>query len=48
MAKLTGGGRGGLHVSLAKTALGARKLAGILKQHGAVETWIQPLAKGDE
>ena len=47
-AKLTGGGRGGCMFALAKTALGARKLAGILKQHGAVETWIQPLAKGDE
>ena len=47
-AKLTGGGRGGCMFALAKTALSARKLAGILKQHGAVETWIQPLAKGDE
>ncbi len=47
-AKLTGGGRGGCMFALTKTALGARKLAGILKEHGAVETWIQPLAKGDE
>lgn len=47
-AKLTGGGRGGCMFALTKTALGARRLAGILKDHGAVATWIQPLAKGDE
>ena len=47
-AKLTGGGRGGCMFVLTKTALGARRLAGILKDHGAVATWIQPLAKGDE
>ena len=47
-AKLTGGGRGGCMFVLTKTALGARRLAGILKDRGAVATWIQPLAKGDE
>lgn len=47
-AKLTGGGRGGCMFAITKTALGARKLASILRDHGAAQTWIQPLAKGDE
>lgn len=42
-AKLTGGGRGGCMFALTRTALGARKLAAILKQNGARQTWIQPL-----
>lgn len=42
-AKLTGGGRGGCMFAITRTALGARKLAAILKEHGARQTWIQPL-----
>lgn len=42
-AKLTGGGRGGCMFALTRTALGARKLAAILKDNGARQTWIQPL-----
>ena len=42
-AKLTGGGRGGCMFAITRTALGARKLAAILKDNGAVQTWIQPL-----
>lgn len=42
-AKLTGGGRGGCMFALMRTALGARKLASILKENGAQQTWIQPL-----
>lgn len=45
-AKLTGGGRGGCMIALTATALGARKLAAVLKENGATATWIQPL-KGD-
>ena len=45
-AKLTGGGRGGCMFAITKSALGARKLASILKEHGAVATWIQPFNKG--
>lgn len=48
-AKLTGGGRGGCMFAITRTALGARKLAGILKDNGARQTWIQPLdtTRGD-
>ncbi|MDO4903691.1 MAG: mevalonate kinase [Limosilactobacillus sp.] len=42
-AKLTGGGRGGCMFALTRTAMGARRLASILKEHGAKQTWIQPL-----
>lgn len=42
-AKLTGGGRGGCMFAITKTAMGARKIAGILKENGATGTWIQPL-----
>ncbi|MBU3829406.1 MAG: mevalonate kinase [Candidatus Limosilactobacillus merdavium] len=42
-AKLTGGGRGGCMFAITKTALGARKLAGILKENGAHQVWLQPL-----
>ncbi|MCH3922944.1 mevalonate kinase [Limosilactobacillus sp.] len=42
-AKLTGGGRGGCMFAITRTALGARKLASILKENGARQTWIQPL-----
>ena len=45
-AKLTGGGRGGCMIALTATAMGARKLAAVLKENGATATWIQPL-KGD-
>ncbi|MFQ9705917.1 MAG: mevalonate kinase [Limosilactobacillus pontis] len=42
-AKLTGGGRGGCMFAITRTALGARRLSGILKDNGARQTWIQPL-----
>lgn len=42
-AKLTGGGRGGCMFAITQTALGARRLAGILREHGAKQTWLQPL-----
>lgn len=42
-AKLTGGGRGGCMFALMRMALGARRLASILKENGAKQTWIQPL-----
>lgn len=45
-AKLTGGGRGGCMFAIMETALGARRLASILKEHGAAQTWIQPLDQG--
>ena len=45
-AKLTGGGKGGCMIALTATAMGARKLAAVLKENGATATWIQPL-KGD-
>ncbi|EGS39439.1 GHMP kinase C-terminal domain protein [Limosilactobacillus oris F0423] len=45
-AKLTGGGRGGCMFAIMETALGARKLASILKENGAAQTWIQPLDQG--
>lgn len=41
-AKLTGGGRGGCMFAIMQTALGARRLASILKESGAKHTWIQP------
>lgn len=48
-AKLTGGGRGGCMFAITTTALGARKLATILKENGAHQTWIQPLdSRGEE
>ncbi|MDY3702426.1 MAG: mevalonate kinase [Limosilactobacillus coleohominis] len=46
-AKLTGGGRGGCMFAITKSALGARKIASILKEHGATATWIQPFNKGE-
>lgn len=46
-AKLTGGGRGGCMFAITKSALGARKIASILKDHGATATWIQPFNKGE-
>lgn len=46
-AKLTGGGRGGCMFALTSNALAARKLASVLKDTGASETWIQPLGKED-
>lgn len=42
-AKLTGGGRGGCMFAIMRTALGARKLASVLRENGAQQTWIQPL-----
>lgn len=44
-AKLTGGGRGGCMIALARTAMGARRLASILKENGAQQVWLQPLDK---
>ncbi|MBB1122958.1 mevalonate kinase [Limosilactobacillus albertensis] len=44
-AKLTGGGRGGCMIALAQTAMGARRLASILKENGAQQVWLQPLDK---
>lgn len=46
-AKLTGGGRGGCMFAITKSALGARKIASVLKNHGATATWIQPFNKGE-
>lgn len=42
-AKLTGGGRGGCMFAITNSALGARKIASLLKDAGATATWIQPL-----
>lgn len=42
-AKLTGGGRGGCMFAITNSALGSRKIASVLKDHGAAATWIQPL-----
>ena len=47
-AKLTGGGRGGCKFAITRTALGARKLAGILKDNGAKQVWLQPLGDTEE
>lgn len=44
-AKLTGGGRGGCMIALTQTAMGARRLASILKENGAHDIWLQPLDK---
>lgn len=44
-AKLTGGGRGGCMIALMQTAMGARRLASILKENGAHDIWLQPLDK---
>ena len=44
-AKLTGGGRGGCMIALMQTAMGARRLASILKENGAHNIWLQPLDK---
>ena len=44
-AKLTGGGRGGCIIALMQTAMGARRLASILKENGAHDIWLQPLDK---
>ena len=41
--KLTGGGRGGCIIALAKTQTNAEQLAQQLRQAGAIKTWIQPL-----
>lgn len=46
-AKLTGGGRGGCMFAITKSALGARKIASILKENGAAATWIQPFNRGE-
>lgn len=47
-AKLTGGGRGGCMFAITNSALGSRKIASLLKDHGAAATWIQPLnSQGD-
>lgn len=44
-AKLTGGGRGGCMIALMQTAMGARRLASILKENGTHDIWLQPLDK---
>lgn len=44
-SKLTGGGRGGCMIALMQTAMGARRLASILKENGAHDIWLQPLNK---
>lgn len=46
-AKLTGGGRGGCMIALAKTAKQAKVIAHKLMEHGAVETWIHALGVDD-
>ncbi|HEL2553839.1 TPA: mevalonate kinase [Streptococcus suis] len=47
-AKLTGGGRGGCMIALARTAQDAQKLAHILDQAGARQTWIQYLGETND
>ncbi|HFI0716313.1 TPA: mevalonate kinase [Streptococcus suis] len=47
-AKLTGGGRGGCMIALARTAQDAQKLAQILDQAGARQTWIQYLGETND
>ncbi len=42
-AKLTGGGRGGCMLALAKTTAEAQQIAASLRQAGADRTWLQPL-----
>ena len=44
-AKLTGGGRGGCMIALAKNAEDAQKIAQTLDQAGARQTWIQYLGE---
>lgn len=44
-AKLTGGGRGGCMIALAKTAKQAKRIAHKLMENGAVETWIHALGE---
>lgn len=44
-AKLTGGGRGGCMIALAKNAEDAQKIAQTLNQAGARQTWIQYLGE---
>lgn len=47
-AKLTGGGRGGCMIALAKTKEAAEKIARALAGAGARQTWIQYLGEGHE
>ncbi|HFI0146676.1 TPA: mevalonate kinase [Streptococcus suis] len=47
-AKLTGGGRGGCMIALARTAQDAQNLAHILDQAGARQTWIQYLGETND
>ncbi|HFI2691001.1 TPA: mevalonate kinase [Streptococcus suis] len=47
-AKLTGGGRGGCMIALARTAQDVQKLAHILDQAGARQTWIQYLGETND
>ncbi|HEL1581951.1 TPA: mevalonate kinase [Streptococcus suis] len=47
-AKLTGGGRGGCMIALARTAQDAQNLAHILAQAGARQTWIQYLGETND
>ncbi|MGU7928950.1 mevalonate kinase [Streptococcus suis] len=47
-AKLTGGGRGGCMIALARTAQDAQKLVHILDQAGARQTWIQYLGETND
>ena len=42
-AKLTGGGRGGCMIALARTQTEAEKIARSLERAGAKNTWIHPL-----
>ncbi|HFI0301329.1 TPA: mevalonate kinase [Streptococcus suis] len=44
-AKLTGGGRGGCMIALAKNAEDAQKIAQTLERSGASQTWIQYLGE---
>ncbi|HEL2058085.1 TPA: mevalonate kinase [Streptococcus suis] len=44
-AKLTGGGRGGCMIALAKTEEVAQQLVAVLSQAGAQQTWIQYLGE---
>ncbi|WP_412990352.1 mevalonate kinase [Pediococcus siamensis] len=44
-AKLTGGGMGGCLIALTDTSEKAKKIASLLEQNGAVQTWIEPLAR---
>ncbi|MCX5205735.1 mevalonate kinase [Streptomyces sp. NBC_00237] len=44
--KMTGGGLGGCAIALCDSAAGATAVAVRLRAHGAVRTWIVPLAQG--